>query len=515
MLTHDEQDATRGGTGDAEMTRLVRALDTLHTSSRLSLQFRTTLRYTLAARAQITPRRRQPAWLARVPSVLLALAALVSSISLPRLLSQSAGGRPHPAVHTVRVGGTPRVLALSAGTNHLFVAAEGTPYKLSRSPRRSSISMLDTRTSALLRTWPLAPAVDHIVDVASDDRAGRILIAAEDTPHQDADVGALVTSGRLLVIDARTGGLLREFLFPLGLDQSRLAVDERTHHVVAVTTTRVWPPVKSVVTIDDRTGTVVHTATLPNESAYAARVLQTAAVDERAGLAFLCLAGTEGTVVMSVVDTHTGSIMRTIPTGMHDVQVAVDANRNHLFLSGVRRGQSQNALGESHVEMWSTRTQSVLATAIAARGSRALQIVVDAPTARVFVSSPSWFSLRTPAAPQGNVLVLDGGSGRLLRTIRGWSGYIAALDARTGRLVVTTGRSNTTGQPLGQGTVDVLDGRTGDMLRRIPLANWAPNQAVLDGQTGRLFLTALTPDGTTGQPDGSGRVLLLDGALER
>ncbi len=125
-----------------------------------------------------------------------------------------------------------------------------------------------------------------------------------------------------------------------------------------------------------------------------------------------------------------------------------------------------------------------------------IALVDDAPTGRVFVFS------RTPdegdaARGESRITVLDAGSGRLVHIFSlghrafvptTYGAPLAAVDPRTGRVFVPTSRQlGGDGSPEGPGTVTVLDGRSGALLRTLPVGH-APLAVALDGRTRRVFV---------------------------
>jgi len=118
--------------------------------------------------------------------------------------------------------------------------------------------------------------------------------------------------------------------------------------------------------------------------------------------------------------------------------------------------------------------------------------------------------------------VLDAGSGRVVRVLSlgrrafvptTYGAPLAAVDPRTGRVFVPTSRQlGSDGSPEGPGTVTVLDGRSGALLRTLPVGH-APLAVALDGRTRRVFVLNSgyqpTPQSTT-SVDGGLSVLDAD-----
>jgi len=121
------------------------------------------------------------------------------------------------------------------------------------------------------------------------------------------------------------------------------------------------------------------------------------------------------------------------------------------------------------------------------------QVVVDAPTRRVFVLT---------AQPQGGAAItsmrvaarmLDGTTGAPIRAVALEAhGFVnnGVVDARTGRLFVLTSRSGRdNGQLTGPGTVHVIDGHTGAVIRAFA-TGLSPRAMAPDARRGRLFILA-------------------------
>jgi hypothetical protein len=101
----------------------------------------------------------------------------------------------------------------------------------------------------------------------------------------------------------------------------------------------------------------------------------------------------------------------------------------------------------------------------------------------------SYAIVQAPTGP-GSVRILDGHTGALLRTIRiGPATTAAALDERRGRVYVTSAGAidATSGAFTGPGLLSVLDERSGKVLRTVTVGV-DPVGVVVDRQRGRLFV---------------------------
>jgi DNA-binding beta-propeller fold protein YncE len=128
--------------------------------------------------------------------------------------------------------------------------------------------------------------------------------------------------------------------------------------------------------------------------------------------------------------------------------------------------------------------------------------LVDERTDRVFI----------PDTRDGTVSILHARSGALLRTITvgsgpaGWNPGPLAVDKRTGRVLLAARGAfvpswpNPQAPPLltGAGSVDVLDGTSGDVLATVPMG-LVPESVTLDARTGRAVV--VDHGGTRRLPD--------------
>ncbi len=144
---------------------------------------------------------------------------------------------------------------------------------------------------------------------------------------------------------------------------------------------------------------------------------------------------------------------------------------------------------------------------------RPYQVVVDAPTRHVFVLTAQPQGGATITSMRVAVSMLDGTTGAPLRTVsleaHGFV-YNGVVDARSGRLFVLTSRTGlANGQLTGPSTVHVLDGRTGRVVRTIA-AGQSPQAMVLDMSHGQLFFLDAGPIGRDGHLVGTVSVRVVD-----
>jgi outer membrane protein assembly factor BamB len=225
------------------------------------------------------------------------------------------------------------------------------------------------------------------------------------------------------------------------------------------------------------------------------------AVDTRTAHAFIASSDVvhQGGRV-SVLDTATGTIVRTVPVPVFPAAVAVGAAPRRAA-TGARvfvAGSSTN--GRGYVYMLDARSGRILRTVVVyhdpsgAAPTAVVGLVVDDQTHRAFVAG-----YLPGSGFRGIVSMLDATSGRLLRTVRiGTHPAALVVDRRAGRVFVASA-----------GGVGVLDARRGVLLRTLALS--APPAAMaVDERRRRLFIgtTGLPP--RKGLPTGAAHVSVLD-----
>jgi DNA-binding beta-propeller fold protein YncE len=372
--------------------------------------------------------------------------------------------------------------------------------------------------------------------VAVDARAGHAFVISASMDNRN---GGLTGPGRVSVLDARTGTLLRTVT--VGLGSGALAVDERTGHAFVANQGRMqWYKNAdgtnsyrainpSVSLLDTRTGHLLRTLTLGGQVPYAL------AADARTSRVFVAtgpmppnMPGASGAV--RVLDARTGALLRTV--ALHAIpplassQMAVDETTGHVFVALPDYG---SPAAPSAVRMLDARTGAMLRSVTVGPESTAL--LVDRRTHRLLVMNGHTVSMldtrtgavvRTLRMDQGlgcvavderlghvfcivgqdQLLMLDTRSGTLLRTTSVGPTAALAVDATASRaLALTQGSPNSHGQLGAGGTVRVLDTRSGVVLRTVRLKQalllggmMAPAVAV-DEQTGRAFVTDVLRNG--------------------
>jgi DNA-binding beta-propeller fold protein YncE len=191
---------------------------------------------------------------------------------------------------TVDLGGAPEALAVNASLQHVFIST------LNPSGGRSSVSMLDGRTGALMATTRVGRYVGSIL---SDEPAERVLVASE---------------GDVYLLDARSGQTLRR-IKDGGLP---LAVDERDGY--ALLSGQGYPRF-----ISTRDGTLV--GRVAEHGALDAHSIEAVAVDEVVGR--LYVATSAGILVL---DGRNGRLLRTLTLSQVPLEMVADAAAHRVFI---------------------------------------------------------------------------------------------------------------------------------------------------------------------------------------
>jgi len=213
-----------------------------------------------------------------------------------------------------------------------------------------------------------------------------------------------------------------------------------------------------------------------------------AAVAEQAGRVFVASAGTDGQGTdVSVLDAHSGTVLRTVRVGADPHSVAVDERRGRVLV-GTYTGIAILDAGTGGM----VRSASL--------GSPVDAVAVNQRTGRVFVALASVG--RVPmTGGAGSVRVLDGGSGATLSTTAlGYQPGMVAVDEQANRLFVAG---------ADDGTVSTLDMRTGRLLRNVVVhgVGLVTSALAVDAPSGRVVVVS-TPGG--GGPSASSQATLLD-----
>jgi len=332
----------------------------------------------------------------------------------------------------------------------------------------------------------------------------------------------------------------------VGATAEAMAVDMRTNRVFVVNGGALAypdkPPVNSVVTLDARSGALLHTTLLPGQPFYldvdarlgrvfvtnpvrsavdildattGALIRATAvpsgpsviAVDERTGRVFVLTDNT-----MTVLDAASGRVLRGIPgfsgSSTSYNTLAIDAPAGRLFIRHSPPAASCRATGGACIDVLD-----------AATGAPLPPLPVAEPADSVFVDAQAG---RVMAMGEGGVVsVLDSSSGtRVADTtvatvprakVTSLPIHSAAVDSSDSRAVVLSAAV-----PDGPGLVAVLDTRAGRLVRRLVVDRPQPHAYLniatgADDRGGYLYAaTEQTDPNHCCQPLGHTRLTVLD-----
>lgn len=312
---------------------------------------------------------------------------------------------PGPILYTVPLSGSPAALVVDGRTERVFVTAA----------RDGAGSVLDARTGALVGVMLIPGAA-----LAVDERAGTVFavgptvvsmldatngrflrqLAVGETPTTvavDARVGhAFVVdpgSNAVYMLDTRTGTVVRGQ--SMVMTPALVAVDEQGGQALVTS----GSPFVSV--LDARSGASVRTAVLRASGG-------PLAVDGRSGHVFVLDPGGNS---VAMLDMRAGLVLRRIAVGLFPVALAIDARRGRAYVVSRDEATSFNPTTTGGVSVLDTRTGAVLRTIPV--GVDPVAVAVDEESGRVFVATrggtmvapdrwrwlPSWLRGRLPFLP--------------------------------------------------------------------------------------------------------------------
>lgn len=227
-------------------------------------------------------------------------------------------------LRTVAVGLLPLAVAVDEHTARAFVVGpvvpgDGTPPMWARSAPAGLLSVLDTRTGALVRVTPVGSGPDALV---VDGRTARVFVA---------NSGA----GTVSVLDVHDGTLLRTI--PLGGQPTTLAVDERRARVYVA-----CAAAGTLSLLDARSGTLLATRRVDPFASAAYTLPDALAVDAARDRVYLSTDGPlvpgprgltlRGNGMLYVLDARTGTVVRRITVGVAPQAVAVDESSGRVVV---------------------------------------------------------------------------------------------------------------------------------------------------------------------------------------
>lgn len=384
-----------------------------------------------------------------------ALRWLLSGVLLVMLAGVMTVRFVHTRMETgvIPVGQTPSAIAVDGPARHAFV----TNYL------DNTVTMIDTNSGAVLRTIPVGQAPSAVV---VDAHTSRVFILNQ----KDSSVSML---------DATTGDVLGTRYIP---NSTALAVDEQSGHIFVVSNSNAtFTSPGMLAMLDARSGRLLNHVPLGGAAGW---VLKGLTIDPGAGRGWLtnCLDGTVG-----MFDTHSGRIVTTRRVGGCPLAVVAAAGAGHAFVTNQ---------GDGTVRMLDLHTAAVLHTV--GVGQIPTALAVNGRSARVFVLASDMSTMMAA------VSVLDAHTGALRGRINLAPSSPTAPCVLLNAIGIDDDHSRAfilVGRVAMQGSVSVLDGRSGRVLRTLT-AGGAPIALAVDEMTDHLFVL----NQALGNPRGGGGV---------
>ncbi len=431
---------------------------------------------------------------ARPPARTDALVATIATASGFPSLTLAPGNR---ALLTDPVGGRVQVVDTTTG-RVIGTLATGRPILGPWVP-----SSVDGRLHRAFVSWPAPPrAGGGTVTIAAIDlTSGRLLgsvtlsppplsfmmntyLAADARRHRLFVLSSRAPMSSLLTLDTTHLRLLRTVALSAwrggggswGLDGPPLAVDEATGRVFAGRIDE-----EAVAVLDATSGRLLRTVALPPAAPVpGGPYVQVACplIDPDRARVYI---PNPAARTFTILDARTGGIVRAVHLAFQPARPIVDA-AGRVFLP------SQSQDGYALID---ARSGRLLRTHAPGGAPAVVAVALDEGRQRVFVADNTG----------GTVAVDDLRTGRTLRTV-GVGLHLSGLvfDRRRDRVLVTNaGPCCANGQYTGNGSLVVLDGANGRVLRTIPLGR-GPQQPLLDEAGGRV-LVVNAGGGTVTDPD--------------
>ncbi len=356
---------------------------------------------------------------------------------------------------------------MTVGPNPSDVVVDGRMGRAFVLDSNGTMSVLDTWSGTRLRQVSVG-RVSGLV--ALDERTGRVFVL-----NVNMYAGR---NGTVSVFDAHTWRLLRTV--PVGYLPYAMTIDERAGRVFVLNTSLTAGAGGPVSVLDATSGRFLRTMYAgPNSGPLLAPFTLT--VDARHGRLLVITGGlinNEPGTALAVLDTHSGRRVRAPRVQPAPNGVAVDEETNRSFIAGY-----------GFLDIVETTSGRVLRHVPV--GQRC-GVLVDGRHGRLYMSSPT------------GVSILNAATGAVLRAVAlgHYPAVPMAVDEQTGHVVVSiTGPTDANDMPTDYGHVDVLDGRTGAVLRTVTVG-MGPRAVVIDERTGHAFIT--TSGGAVSVPDAWG-----------
>lgn len=348
-------------------------------------------------------------------------------------------------------------------------------------PLNTSVHVIDTRSGRLLAALPVADSTENVFVDAYTQR----LFVFDPSDSQ------------MQVYDTRRERLVGSLPWKSKVGIDTLLVDPRRGHIFI--TTHQWskPAPQHVLLLDGSTGHVLRSIAFPHGPRVTELPSNSSVGSVQPSVYFppslsMALAESAGRLYvfdnygrMSVLDSVSGRLLYTRQLRLAGAQV--DEGTGHIFAFDASRNPATKnwtiAQGQhtpphpGTVLMLDPRDGAVLRRVPGGTTrSGAESLAIDQGTNHVLIAN--WLN--------GTVSVLDGASGTLLRTVAlGGTPYDMALDERHHRAAFRIGAGY---------SIAVVDTRNGRLLRTITLP-WAADSMAVDPSSGRILVTtsALLP----------------------
>jgi DNA-binding beta-propeller fold protein YncE len=348
--------------------------------------------------------------------------------------------QPDPTLRTFGAGAFPYAVAVSA-TGRAFVVNRTSDWT-GLSADGGSVSVVDLRDGTVVRRVRVG---DDPRAIAVDEQDGRVFVANDD----DASVS---------VLDARRGVPLRTTR--VGPGPRALTMDAPSHRVFVVSAGD-----STVSVLDAGSGVLLRTMHLDAVPTYGSTTNRVI-VPSFGSVAVAALGGRvfvgSGQAV-TVLDAHSGRVLRTVGVTEAVRHLAVDPRTGHVFIAG---DTAVSLLDVRH--NWSVRTITA--------GGHPSALAVDARRGRVLVANLGVTDTNGLPTGAGSVDVVSALTGAVLRTVPvGVAPSALAIDERTGRAVVVNA-----GGPVH--VPDLWDWLPRWLVRRLPfLSSQAPGTRTVPG----------------------------------
>lgn len=309
-------------------------------------------------------------------------------------------------------------------------------------------------------------------------------------------IGIPTGPGSVSVLDTHSGTLLRTV--PVGVDPNAVAVDLTGGYVFVVNggpfdRNGYQSSAGSVSVLDAHTGLVVRNITvgiapvgiIVNQQARHVLVLNRGNIDAPPGDNY-------GSV--SDLDPLSGRLLHTIPVGFHPVAIAIDALLGRAFVA--------NFLSNSVSVLDARRSRLLDTITLGPSPGTVAALAVDERRERALVLSLRPNVTAGGGSSFGRVATIDAGTGHIVRVVPVPEPVAIAVDQQSGHAFVTSTTDN-------GGSVLMLDARGGTILHTEHIQTY-PGTVFVNAQDHRAYVTTAGHLDRHGVPQGRGSVSIFD-----